>query len=136
MIRSAEEFVRLRTSQIPAEQERAGSDDAPVDVWLAVIKQYPDLREWVAHNKTVPLAVLDRLANDPSTAVRFTVAGKRKLSHELQRALMRDSDSSVRHALACNSRCDATVLAVLASDEEPFVSDAAKKKLKVRSGAL
>jgi hypothetical protein len=136
MICSAEEFARLRISQIPAEQERAGSDDAPVDVWLAVIEQYPDMREWVAHNKAVPMEVLDRLANDPSTAVRFTVAGKRKLSQDLQRALMRDPDSSVRHALACNAKCDTAVLAALTSDEEPFVSDAAKKRLRVRSGAL
>lgn len=58
MIDSAADFVRLRTSEIPGEQYRAAHDAAAVTVWRAVIEKYPDMREWVARNKTVPIEIL------------------------------------------------------------------------------
>jgi len=136
MINTAEEFARLRRSDIPAEYERAASEEASVDVWLSVIDRFPDLREWVAHNKTVPLQVLELLARDPSASVRFTVASKRKLSRELQMLLVTDPDSSVRHGLACNAKCELEILRRLAADAESFVREAASKRLPVRSDAL
>lgn len=136
MIRSAEEFARLRTSEDLREQARAGTDEASIDVWLNVVERFPNLREWVAHNKTVPLQILDLLARDSSSAVRFAVAGKRKLSPELQMVLAKDSDSSVRHGLACNAKCETSVLKTLAEDREPFVRAAAAERLEKRSDAL
>jgi hypothetical protein len=61
VIASAEEFARLRQSDDLDEQHRASWDCAPVEVWLAVIERFPDLRWWVAHNKTVPLEILELL---------------------------------------------------------------------------
>ena len=136
MIHTAEEFARLRRSDVPAEYQRAASEEAPVDVWLSVIDQFPDLREWVAHNKTVPLPVLELLARDPSASVRFTVASKRKLSHELQILLVTDPDSSVRHGLARNAKCEPEVLQRLAEDSESFVREVASKRLSVRGDSL
>ncbi len=135
MISSAEEFARLRTSEDLREQERAGTEAASLDIWLKVIERFPNLREWVAHNKTVPLQILDLLARDSSSAVRFTVAGKRKLSPELQMVLAKDPESSVRHGLACNAKCETSVLKALAEDREPFVRAAAAERLKKRSDA-
>jgi hypothetical protein len=77
VIESAEEFVRLRTSDDPAEYGRAAGDAASVETWLAVIDRFPDLRVWVAHNKTVPLEVLEVLRHDPDENVRWTVLHKR-----------------------------------------------------------
>jgi hypothetical protein len=135
MIHSAEEFVSLRTSENRAEYERAGSDEAPLEVWYSVIEQFPDFREWVAHNKTVPLEVLELLARDPSASVRFVVAKKRKLSLKLQIILSADSDASVRHGLACNAKCELDILQELTSDTESFVRDDAAKRFKRRSDA-
>ncbi|MEW9697562.1 hypothetical protein [Paenibacillus sp. SI8] len=42
MINSAEEFVRLRISETMDDYLKAAWDDAPFEVWLEVIKKYPD----------------------------------------------------------------------------------------------
>src|SRR5262245_28059084 len=110
MILTAEEFARLRYSDDPAEYNRAAHEEAPLEVWLAVIERYPDLREWVAHNKSVPLSILERLATDPDDKVRWTVATKRKLSHELQALLARDPDPTVRQRIACKAKCATDIL--------------------------
>ena len=136
MILSAEEFARLRQSDDPAEYQRAGNEEAPVEVRLAVVSRYPPLREWVAHNKTIPVSVLDVLAKDLDPRVRSTVASKRSLSVELQQVLARDADSSVRERLACNAKCTAEVLQLLSGDSEAHVRAAAVKKLSERRSAL
>jgi hypothetical protein len=136
VILSAEEFARLRQSDVPAEYQRAGTEEAPIEVWLAVISQFPDLREWVAHNKTVPLSVLELLSKDPEPKVRSAVASKRKLSPKLQQVLAKDVDPSVRERLACNAKCTAEVLQMLATDIEGHVRAAASKSLSERKSAL
>lgn len=64
MIESADEFVRLRTSQDRAEYHRAAHDEATEATWIEVLERFPDMRVWVAHNKTVPLTILERLRHD------------------------------------------------------------------------
>jgi hypothetical protein len=132
VISSAEEFARLRQSDVPAEYQRAGTEEAPLEVWLAVVSQFPELREWVAHNKTVPLSVLELLSKDPDPKVRSTVASKRKLSPQLQEVLAQDVEPSVRERLACNAKCTAEVLQLLSTDTEAHVRAAACKRLSER----
>jgi hypothetical protein len=48
VIKSADEFIALRTSDSKDEYDRAAMDEAPVAVWLDVIRLYPDYRKWVA----------------------------------------------------------------------------------------
>ena len=55
MMESASEFVRLRTSENPVEYHRAAHDVASDEVWAEVITSYPEMAEWVAHNKTISL---------------------------------------------------------------------------------
>lgn len=55
MIASAEEFVELRRSERQEEYSRVAQDSAPREVWLEVIQRFPDMRFWVAQNKTVPV---------------------------------------------------------------------------------
>jgi hypothetical protein len=43
-------------------------------VWLGVIRDYPDMRFWVAQNKTVPVSILGVLAADDDQRVRSMVA--------------------------------------------------------------
>jgi hypothetical protein len=76
MIESADEFRRLRESEIPDEYRRAAHDEAPVEVWLEVIRRWPDMRFWVAQNKTVPVSILEILVNDPDEKVRDMVLRK------------------------------------------------------------
>lgn len=77
VIESADEFVRLRTSNNPAEYHRAAHEESAEHTWIDVIERYPDMRSWVAHNKTVPLSILEILRHDADEQVRRTVTDKR-----------------------------------------------------------
>lgn len=69
--------MRLRTSEDPVEYNRAAHDEATEATWLDVVERFPDMRTWVAHNKTVPLSVLEVLRHDADESVQFTVRMKR-----------------------------------------------------------
>jgi hypothetical protein len=114
VIESAEEFVRLRSSENQAEYHRAAHDELPEDVCVDVIERFPDMRFWVAQNKTVPISVLRLLAADPDRRVRSMVARKRKLDEALLNQLSHDSDETVRHAVARHPKCPADILRRLA----------------------
>jgi hypothetical protein len=130
MIASAQEFYSLRTSKLPAEYQRAANEEAPIEVWREIIATMPEMREWVAHNKNVPLEILDVLACDESSRVRSVVAGKRKLSERIQLNLGCDEDASVRHSLACNAKVTKRLLELLAQDSEPFIRERAVARLQ------
>ncbi len=129
MIESAEEFASLRTSDSREEQRRATWDPAPVQVWWDVIQRFPDLRFWLAQNKTVPLEVLAVLMRDSDTRVRDMVARKRKASQDMLAELGRDSDVGIRIAVAQNVSASAGVLRMLAHDEDERVAAAALRRL-------
>ena len=76
MIESPEEFLRLRGSDDPDEYQRAAHEEATLQTWVEVIERYPDMRFWVAQNKTVPLAVLEVLRRDTDERVRSMVRSK------------------------------------------------------------
>ena len=120
MIASAEEFAVLRAEDDP----RATHDPAPEEVWRAVIRQFPQLRGWVAHNKTVPVAILRVLAEDPDPRVRHAVAMKRKNSPEIFERLARDPDEKVRVQVARNAKAPPHVLQMLRADTSRLVADA------------
>lgn len=128
MINSAEQFRSLRESEDPEEYRRAAHDAAPIEVWLDVVTRMPDMRFWVAQNKTVPVVVLEQLADDPDSRVRDMVARKRKIPETLQIKLAADTEPSVRSALACNAKVTARVLAMLIDDDDQTVRDAAQRR--------
>ncbi len=134
MIRSAQEFYRLRTSSEPKDYTRAASEPAEEAVWLDVIESYPEMRFWAAQNKTVPLSVLRMLARDEDSRVRSMVAMKRKLDEDSFVLLASDRDAGVRHHVACNPKTPIVVLQRLSQDPEPFVAVRALENLKVNLG--
>jgi hypothetical protein len=129
MIESVAEFVRLRESEDPAEYRRAAAEPASLEVWREVVASRPDLRFWVAHNKTVPLEILRDLASDPDPRVRAMVADKRKLDAELFERLAGDPDADVRARLASNAKAPRAVLERLAADGESIVAEPARERL-------
>lgn len=118
MITSAEEFVRLRTSENPDEYLRAAWDEAAVDVWLEVLENYPDMAFWVAQNKTVPVEILKLLADNPEWRVRMMVASKNRLPEELQLKLAHDPDFSVRKGIAANKKATLKALQILVDEQD------------------
>jgi hypothetical protein len=136
VITSAAEFVRLRTSENPSEYGRAAHEEAPDSVWLEIIRDLPDMRVWVAHNRTVPLSVLQTLAEDSDARVRSAVADKRKITTALRERLAQDPDASVRARVANNAKCEPSILELLAQDPEEFVRVTAESKLRGLRDAL
>jgi len=132
MIDTAEEFVRLRTSNVEAEYHRAAHEAASVDVWHEVVAKYPDMRVWVAHNKTIPLEILDVLAKDSNGYVRHAVAMKNKLTPELLEQLSHDADESVRMAVARHRKVPIYVLEQLTKDKQMIVAEVALEELSKR----
>jgi hypothetical protein len=128
-IRSAAEFARLPGSDEPSQYARAAHEDAPVDVWQSVIDDYPHLRRWVAHNKTVPVEVLRRLSADADPEVRWMVACKRKLPQDLIEVLSRDSDEDVRARVVRHPRIHESVLQRLAGDSSAVIRAVARERL-------
>lgn len=129
MIESVEEFLQLRESQNPNEYQRAAQEEAPLQVWIEVITRHPEMRVWVAHNKTVPLEILDILSRDADAEVRCLVAMKRKLPESLQKALAKDEDASVRQRIVYNAKATRAALEILTDDEEEAIQEKAKERL-------
>ena len=132
MIKSAKEFIDLRTSERPEDYLRAARESAPLDVWFDVVEKYPEMKEWVARNKTVPMQVLDQLALDVDPRVRVAVAMKNKLSNDLMLTLAKDSDPSVRERIAYNKNASDEALRLLAQDTVLNISHAACQQLSLR----
>lgn len=132
MIHSAEEFVALRSSDVREEYIRACHDDAPMDVWKAVVERFPEMRVWVARNKSIPPEIVTRLSTDLDPLVREAVARKRKAPEDVLALLARDPSQMVRQAVAANRRAEPTLLRVLANDEVESVASVARQNLADR----
>jgi hypothetical protein len=133
MITSAAEFFRLRESHEPEEYHRAAHDEASTDIWIEVIDQRPDMRFWVAQNKTVPIEVLEILASDSDPNVRDMVARKRKITEVIALRLADDPDETVRAALAVNKKLPPSAEAKLQHDESELVVAALKNRQENKS---
>jgi hypothetical protein len=104
MIRTAEEFKKLRTSENLDEQRRAGDEQASIDTWQETIAKYPELKTWVIYNKTIPVEILNQLSKDPNPDIRSEVACKRKIDSEIFNRLRSDNDENVKYSLLCNTK--------------------------------
>jgi hypothetical protein len=83
----------------------------------------------VAHNKTVPLEILQVPARDPDEPVRAAVARKRKLDRVLFELLSNDPEETVRQRIAYNAKTPVDILERHAGDGSELVRDAAQKRL-------
>jgi hypothetical protein len=110
MIESAEQFVFLRTSEDVEAYQKAVNDEAAGETWREVIEKYPDMRVWVARNKTIPLSILEILSHDESADVRYAVAMKRKSNLDILQRLSQDPDESVKLRVALNPKTPKIVL--------------------------
>lgn len=92
----ADEWVRLRRSQVSEEHQAAAWMEMPSEVWADVLARYPEMAEWVAHAKRSPADIVAGLARHPDWRVRVTVASQRRLDPELRAELAADPDELVR----------------------------------------
>lgn len=134
MITSAEEFVRLRESDKQEEYYRTAHEAATDDVWLEVIMNYPHMRRWVAHNKTVPRRILKILSTDPDSRVRIKVAERRVAGEEILMKLSLDPDESIRLTVAFNPKVTKDILMKLLDDKWERIREVAAKRLAEMEG--
>lgn len=128
-IHSADEFVRLRYSNDPADYQRAAGEEVAVGVWRDVIDRYPDARMWVAQNKTVPLEILADLVSDADAEVRHMVAMKRKLTSELLDQLAMDGDEAIRMRAAMHKNVAEETLQRLCDDSWDRIREVVAERL-------
>jgi hypothetical protein len=130
MIESAEQFVSLLTSEDIKTYQKAANDEASEETWREVIAKYPDMRVWVARNKTIPLSILEILSYDESADVCYAVAMKRKSNLDILQRLSQDPDESVRLRVALNPNTPKIVLEQLLTDKWSRVFEEAKSRLE------
>jgi hypothetical protein len=139
MIESTEEFVFLRLPKVEAAPtskeidlyQRAANEPATEEIWLEVIEKYPEMRNWVAHNKTVPLSILEILSRDKDPRVRHMVAMKRKIGQNISilKRLAQDPEDSIRMRIALNPKTPPIVLEQLLNDKWSEVVEEAQNRL-------
>ncbi|WP_081284770.1 hypothetical protein [Chromobacterium subtsugae] len=129
MISSAEEFISLRDSEKKEEYDRSAQEEAPIHVWIDIINRFPEYQKWVAHNKTVPLEILEELCKY-GPEIRQFVATKRKLSKDLFYALAKDPDPTVRQSIAANKKTPIELLNILTNDNDDDVARVAQYNIK------
>lgn len=132
MINSAEEFIKLRSSEDMEEYQRAAWDDIATEICFEIIIKYPEMKFWVAHNKKVPLEVLEFLADDEDSRVRGMVASKNRISELIQHKLVYDADELVRQRLVFNKKVNLKTLEILSNDEVDEIRMKAQKRLRTR----
>lgn len=129
MIESAAEFIRLRESGDGGDYQRLKRDEAPVEVWREIVADHPDMRFWVAFNRTVPPEVLRQLAQDTDWRVRDKVAGRRDTPADVLGALAQDEHDAVASSVAGNPSTPQTALRALAEHHWDQVRDKAQQRL-------
>lgn len=129
MIMSAEEFVALRTSENSADYRRAATEPASEDTWRQVIATYPEMVEWVAHNKTIPVSLIRELFAIGSEKVRLVLAIKRSTPVDLLAKLATDHNDSIHLAVARHPKTTAAALSLLRNDDWEEVRQIASGRL-------
>ena len=133
-IESAEEFRRLRLSKIKEEYERSAWAPAPDAVWAEVIDRWPELRVWVAHNRSIPAHVIERLAADPDADVRNRIAEKHALAPAVLERLLEDPEPGVRLTAARNQAAPLErIHRMLAAARDPWTRRQLTERLQRRS---
>lgn len=113
MIDDANEWIRLRRSDDPEDQQRAMTEAVPVAVWAQVYERAPDLRPFIAAHREVALPMLERLADDPDATVRLAIAQRKVAPENLLRLLADDVNEQVRLAVAAHPSTGKDVLQYL-----------------------
>ena len=97
-ITTADEFIRLRTSDNRLDNERSEWAAMPSPVWQELLSEHPEMKFWLAHNRTTPPEILAELARDADWRVRHRVAQKNACPPELRELLSHDEHDAVRSA--------------------------------------
>ena len=133
MIKDADEFYRLRNSELPEEYNRASNESAELETWLNVIEKYSDLKVWVIHNKTIQIEILEKLVKDADPNVRSAVARKRKINDKIIKLLSNDTNENVKYSLICNTKMGLEHLNNISTDGSDWFKNELQKKINEKT---
>lgn len=125
MISSADDFKCYAESENEIENAKI-NEVATDEVWLEVISKYPELSRLVVANGSISTDVLEKLSLSDDVDVRWDVAMKRRINRRTFERLATDKSEMVRHRIACNPKTPKDLLALLATDEDNMIAEAAK----------
>lgn len=132
MIETVAEFIRLVESDDPDEIRRSAWEDALPKVWKLLVEDYPEMRFWVAHNRTVPEQILRILAVDPEWRVRHRVASRRSCPSGILELLSNDTHDSIASLVAGHPNVPSSALRRLEKYPWGQVSEKATRQLAER----
>ncbi|MFK0313325.1 hypothetical protein ACIQUF_19095 [Pseudomonas sp. NPDC090233] len=127
MIKNAIEFKEL--CDIDSDTTFA-YQQASEEIWLEILKTYPEITMAVASNKTIPDSIIELLSTSSDIEIRWTIATKRKLNRMTFDRLSVDNDALVRHSIACNPKVPRDILFQLTQDPDEKVAYSANRKLE------
>lgn len=105
---------------------------------LAELASAPEakVRKRVAENSLTPLSILLAMVEDENSDVRSAVAENPKFPADFLWMFVYDPSVDVRYSIAENYNMSGGLLGLLSVDENPYVSERAKKTLAKRSRLL
>ncbi|HCT78361.1 MAG TPA: hypothetical protein DGG94_19715 [Micromonosporaceae bacterium] len=132
MIETVQEFIRLVNSADSADRKRAAWEEAQSSVWLTLIENHPEMRFWVAHNRTVPDDVLRKLASDLDWRVRDRIATKNACPSQILELLSHDENEAVASTVAGHPNTPTSALQGLERHPSGNVREKASRQLSKR----
>jgi len=132
MIETVAEFVRLVESDDPDERRRSAWEAALPQVWKSLVENHPEMRFWVAGNRTVPDVILRILAIDPEWRVRHRVASRKSCPSDILELLSNDTHDSIVSLVAGHPNTPSSALRRLARYPWDQVSKKATRQLSER----
>lgn len=134
MISNINEYLYLAASDIKSDNNRIINEELSSDLISELIKNYPERKSWLIHNKFIPAKILEELATDDNDDVRFTIALKKKCNRVTFEKLLKDKNYSVRLAVIRNKKLPIDLLEKISNDMNDEIHEDAKKILSMRIG--
>lgn len=136
MISDIKEYLYLTDSDSKSDNNRIINEELSSDLISEIIKNYPERKSWIIHNKLIPIKILEELATDDNDDVRFTIAMKKKCNRVTFEKLLKDKNYSVRLAVVRNKKLPIDLLEIIANDTNDEIQEDAKKILEMRNNHL
>lgn len=127
MISNIKEYLYLAASDIKSDNNRIINEELSSDLISELIKNYPERKSWLIHNKFIPAIILEELATDDNDDVRFTIALKKKCNRVTFEKLLSDINYSVRLAVIRNKKLPIDLLENISNDMNDEIYEDAKK---------
>lgn len=133
MVNSVEEFLNILDSDEELGTNESRLCHAPDNVWRQIIIEHPELKRWVAWNKTISYTILEILSEDNDPEIRWWIASKTKISIGLLERFSKDSNSSIRERIVFNSFTPVHILKELSLDTDADIAENARRRLIERN---